>query len=293
MPETRKVRSPVLGETMNAPSSMTMPRIMSLLLVLAAVALLATGPVLHGLDPAGTGTAALDAKLAVSEGAVSGPESAFGGIAHLALFGVPAEAPGSGPIAVPDTALPLRLVGVYADASPEHGRAIIVEANGAERLYRVGDPLGEAAIVRAVHADQVIIERQDGLEALRLPRTEGALTALAPEPGIANSEVEATADTNQPDALALSPQRLLALSRPVHRNGALHGLEIEARTTRQPIEAFGLQQGDVIVAVNGLPVSAVAHPNALVRHAARQNQLELVVERDGLMSAVSVPFAIK
>lgn len=82
----------------------------------------------------------------------------------------------------PETALSLRLKGIFYSPGDNHGRAIIAAPGAEEKQYRIGDALPGNAVLRAVLQFKVIIKRGGRLESLSLPvaRTDAAARQTGP-----------------------------------------------------------------------------------------------------------------
>src|SRR5688500_257775 len=86
--------------------------------------------------------------------------------------------------AAPATALQLFLRGTLNEHAPEGGVAIIADANGNDRAYRVGDTLPGDARLEGIYAGRVLLSRNGVNESLSLPR--GAPEAASsPSGGVA------------------------------------------------------------------------------------------------------------
>ncbi len=239
-------------------------------------------------------------------------ESPLAEVAQLPLFGVLHERVEAAPVVAPETRLRLRLVGLSAGNSPDTGHAIISEDNRRERLYTVGDAIGSGqARVHQIHADRVILERDNAYETLRLPRADGtAVAASAPARApsyVPSPDFESDADPTDSDSMAdlaadpgmphvrredwlSDPDRLMQSirARPVIQNGTLHGLEVRPTRNARQFQQAGLRPGDVITSVNGMPVASIDNTDSLLQELSTQSQVELVVERNGQALPLSV-----
>jgi general secretion pathway protein C len=130
-------------------------------------------------DLAGPG--ALPPVATLAEAADQGPDPSAGAqppsrrLAGWDPFGRAVEARASAPpppVEAPKTALQLTLRGVAASLEPRSARAIVAEAGGRERQYRVGDTLPGGAEVVEVRPDRVLLRRNGRYETLPLARTE-------------------------------------------------------------------------------------------------------------------------
>lgn len=70
--------------------------------------------------------------------------------------------------ALPVTALPFSLHGLRADSATGRGSAIIAAGDGEQKVFAVGDPLGDGVILAAIAEDHVVLDRAGTREALWL-----------------------------------------------------------------------------------------------------------------------------
>ena len=217
----------------------------------------------------------------VAPAAAGAVESPLAAVADLPLFGTLGARTVPSATAAPDTRLRLRLVGLAAGDTPGQGHAIIAESGSPERLYAVGDTIGGQARLHEVHADRVILERGGSLETLRLPRSDASATAAASAP--ARAAPGADLPRVQRSEWLEDPERLLqsVQARPIIRDGTLYGLEVRPVRNARQFQQAGLQPGDVITSVNGMPLAAIEAPENLFEELAAQSQVGIVVDRGG------------
>ena len=90
-------------------------------------------------------------------------------IARLHLFGKTQLPKSSEAPVAPETRLNLTLRGVFA-TDDEDSMAIIASGAANEKYYRIGDSIIGGTKLKAVYADRVLLERNNKLETLRLPK---------------------------------------------------------------------------------------------------------------------------
>jgi type II secretory pathway component PulC len=173
------------------------------------------------------------------------------------LFGAPRS-----PDQVVESAAPLVLTGVIADADPTQGYGIIGETREKTALYGVGAALPGGARLAAVFADRVELDRNGQREVVRLPRREFGISA----------GVVTLADADAEEPAARSPKRRPNYHVPempdpqvkktkgqiwaeqhlaadwTSGDGRIAGIELLGAAAKSP---NGLHRGDVLVAVNG------------------------------------------
>ena len=202
----------------------------------------------------------------------------------------------------PDTRLNLKLLGVLASANPSGARAIISDGKGQEDAYAIGENLPGNAVLREIYADRVILEHRGRLETLRLPKEA--------EQGV-NVSVGRSAEANLPkggvgvldtataepsallrqyrEALVSDPQSLMSLVQAVPEldkaTGRLKGYRISPGRDRQLLGRFGLVNGDIVTAVNGVPLDNPIKGLEILRDLTTASSVNLDVERKGVMQS--------
>lgn len=230
----------------------------------------------------------------------SGPLSAtIGGYAELAALSAFGAAPKTARnvINAPDTSLSWVLKGVLADPDPEHSGAILAPQGQPEKYYRVGADLPGNVRLDQVMADRVILARDGKLETLRLQRRSlGSSVAPARRtvdlPQV-DSNVTLAADGGEAridrEAWMNDPQRILEVvsATPVMIDGLMHGLEVSPARNAREFEAAGLQAGDVVIAVEGTPVSDINDYRDILQELTGDN-VTLLLERNGEPMSITI-----
>ena len=222
--------------------------------------------------------------------AVARPVDA-GRIADQHLFGV--AAPVGNTQNAPDTTLALTLHGIVAGRTPENSRALIV-ANGDEAPYAIGAQVPGGAVIRAIFPDRVLLERNGRVEALRLPRpgsdsnsavgTSGDAASFGPSapPGL-NPVPQSLGELRQ--QIMNNPQRLMDVVRvmPVQdkSNGKLSGYRVFPTGNTTAFTQLGLRPGDIVTAVNGIPLADPAQSMRVLSSLKTSEQISITVLRDG------------
>ena len=156
----------------------------------------------------------------------------------------------------------LRLSGVMVYAGHVE-RAIIVGPDGINHLVSAGDQLDATAWVAEIHRDHILLYRNGRLERLFLER--GQETALPEEREVLRDEVSPSVE--QAERLGMlraalrndHPRFRKQIDvRPVMEEGVVLGYRVAPRQpeTFKLFRRVGLQPGDLITHVDGVPVSA-------------------------------------
>ncbi len=226
-------------------------------------------------------------------------------LAGVHLFGTALQGPApTAPIDAPETHLNLSLRGVFASRDPQEALAIISDPGGKEKPYRVGEALPGGATLHEIYADRVILSRGGRLEALRLqrerlPQGQGAQPAAVPSASAGEAPPEPPEPATRPDAA----QRLRALRQeyaqdpkalwnqvritPVMGDNGIKGYTLKHQDAGL-MRAIGLRDDDVIVAVNGMPLSDPSVMYQVMNNLTTANQLSLTVERNGSPQTLNI-----
>ncbi len=226
--------------------------------------------------------------------AVAGAQNSNAGVSSSQvqswnLFGVyqAESAPDDRPVDAPDTRLSLELLGLFQTRDREKSSAIIAEKGKDAELFHIGDAIPGNAELEEIYADRVILRRQGRLETLRLNEIKGL-------PGGGLTQVTEP----EPQSQAPSPETDLAQQRtalirqlglqPVSE-GATDGYRIGEQAPKQLIEQVGLNQGDVVVSVNGYPLGDEESDLAALQSYLDSQAATIVVQRGEQEFTVNYP----
>ena len=190
-----------------------------------------------------------------------------------------------------------RLRGVVASTQPGMAHAII-ESGGVPRAYFPGESLAAGLTLHEVRPYEVRLQR--GAEILRLP-----LSGLKPGPGRGPAPGPSPSLGDDASAnILLTPQRralsqILRMEPVMDSGGSMQGYRIFPRDSREYdsrglFDSLGLVSGDLLVAVNGVPVDSDNLPQAQQLMSAGGDMM-LTVNRGGEqleISAGSVDFGL-
>ncbi len=257
------------------------------------------------------------------------PTAIATGIARLNLFGAVEQRAQTRVVDAPQTSLNLELQGVFRAENPDDSTAIVGERNKTGELFQIGDRLPGNAILDAVFDDHILIKRGDRIEKLLFsdapPSTSSQAasrqTYIPPEEPSARGEEPSTrletireriaarrlsapptAPINgQPpaneirqaiqtyrDRLSIDPEGVLSElgMAPVAASEA-SGYRVSGNT--QLLSQSGLQEGDVILSVNGTPVGNVGHDQAMIDQTLAAGRVRIEVQRDERKFYLTLP----
>jgi general secretion pathway protein C len=249
---------PALVDTLRRASRRGLP-LVDLLLLLALAALLAhwtwrfAAPPPPPVPVAGRGHAD------------SGNE--FDALRAAGLFGgkVPVEAAGERP-----TALNLKLHGVFAAPRGRRAMALLSAGNGEQAVAR-GDEIQPGVVLEEVAADHVILLNRGLRERLDLETVGVPLAAAAPgEKQVTGQDIRQALANPQSVGVQVGEQA-----------GPLAGLQIVRVEEGGLAARLGLQSGDTLRMVNGMPIANAQDLARLLSDAGNVERITLVGERQG------------
>ena len=216
------------------------------------------------------------------------------------------------PVVIQETRLNLTLLGVISSDEKVFGKAIISDPSGGEDYYSLGMMVPGGASVQEIHADHVILKRNNRLEILRLPQEEALgvnMSASIPRPvqlpvdiasrRMQRSMVAAPTTMEQKstgallvelrDTLTSNPQNLADVIRtdPVRDGSNFMGYRINPGPDRQVLARFGLRPGDIVTTVNGIRLDSPAKGLELLQRLQTAKQMNFEVLRSGVTQAFS------
>lgn len=203
------------------------------------------------------------------------PAPDMSGLSRLNPF-----APGSsGTAAIEADSSGYGLFGISADGLGG-GSAIIGLQDGTQVSVAVGEALPDGAVLQSVDVSHVTLAI--GPRRVRVEfaspdlGSDGAGTATAaPE--------EAAAEPAEDTVAVVDPARLVAEAglRPKLEGMTMKGLVVSARGESPQLDAAGLQDGDVILSINGTALTSPQALNTLRQRLRSASSAEISYERDG------------
>lgn len=233
-------------------------------------------------------------------------------LAQWHLFGVKSAGPAPSVDSLPETQLNLTLSGVVASGSVTGGGAIIAAPGGVEAFYIINAQLPGGAVLKEVHPDRVVLERNGRLETLRLPK-EGlgnvsggaqepaaggqsamprgsATSAAAARGGVGGGGAAPASLREYRDMVVSDPQsagNLVQIS-PKSADGRFVGYEVQPGQDSALLSRMGLAPGDVVTSVNGVKLDSPAKALSLLRGLSSMEEIRLEIERGGVPQSLIV-----
>lgn len=198
----------------------------------------------------------------------------------------------------PQTRLNLALRGLFHSEQQDRALAIIAADGSDEDLYRVGDQLSGGVTIDAIDVDRVVLLRNGRHEILTLPEDRIDLAHAAPElPDI--DEPEAAADGDGDGNLGDTRRQLLrnpgnmgrfVQMEPETDGDTFVGFRLSPGEEQGLMEQAGLQDGDIVTALDGTMLDSPEAGMRALRGAARADQVELQILRDGAPQTLTIDF---
>jgi general secretion pathway protein C len=210
------------------------------------------------------------------------------------VFGAPAAAGGASGENAPRTRVALVLAGTLAVRDPKAGLAIIGESAQAARLYAAGSSLPGGVRLHEVYTDRVVLDRDGTLETLPMPRQSsggagGGTARLSP----AGNNAEPPLGESVQRLVAQGPEVIGEVLRPMpmYANGQLKGFRVYAGRDRQKFAKLGLQPGDLVTQINGVPLGDAQHGMEILRSLGNSGTANVTIERGGSVQQLTVDTA--
>lgn len=179
------------------------------------------------------------------------------------------------------TSLSLTLFGVRTNESSGGGSAIIAGEDGVQNSFAIGEEVAPGVTLDSVAFDHVILSRGGVKESLYLDQSVPAETV---NPSGSGASATPTAPGGGVGLNADTLQKSIGFA-PRNEGGRVTGLVLQARDDGTMLRLAGFQAGDIVVGINGRPVSSAADIASQIRPGAR---LSVEVERGG----AKVPIAL-
>jgi general secretion pathway protein C len=178
------------------------------------------------------------------------------------------------------------LAGTLAVRDPQAGLAIVGETAQSGHVYAVGASLPGGVRLHEVYSDRVVLDRGGVLETLPLPRSVASgsprrVAAGGAEPPIGEAVQKLIAGGPEVVGDVLRPM-------PSYANGKLMGFRVYAGRDRRKFAKLGLQPGDVVTQVNGVPLGDSQHGLDALRSLGGQSTATVTVERAGTATQLTI-----
>lgn len=175
------------------------------------------------------------------------------------------------------TSLDLTLHGIREDRATGRGSAILGLPGGEQSSFAVGEEVLPGVVLHEVGFDSVTLLKGGAREQLFLDQSAPAEPSGAP-----------AAPAPAPAAASAAPVEPPIRFQPRSRDGRVNGVVVQPGSSGDAFRAAGFAPGDVIVSVNGEPVTSAEQARALAGRSG--SDVALVVERGGRAVPMRVRF---
>jgi type II secretion system protein C len=179
---------------------------------------------------------------------------------------------------------PLRLFAVTLGRSSREGLAVLGAAEASSRTYVAGALLENGAKLSEVYADHVVLVRGAKNYKLYLPQ-KGQSDQLADSPGLTIGGRLAEHPPLIAPVVRVSDAVRVA---PVYDGTQITGFSVYPGARAGQFERWGLKSGDVLISLNGQPLTSSEHMEALLDQVAQGVSLTGEVRRGGELIAVTL-----
>jgi general secretion pathway protein C len=205
------------------------------------------------------------------------------------IFGVSEKAVSQKQTKAPETKLNLTLKGVLAAKPMERASAIIAQGkSGKEDIYSVGDRVPGGVLIKEIHPEYVVLERNGQLETLKLQKISG----VAGFESTRESRDAGGRSSNLSPGAALREIRGDILKNPtsfgdyalpvlVKENGKQIGYRLKPQKKGELLSELGIESNDVITEINGVKLDKPENGISALRKLSTAKDLNIVVKRNG------------
>ncbi|KCZ50450.1 type II secretion system protein N [Hyphomonas pacifica] len=178
----------------------------------------------------------------------------------------------------PETSLNLKLRGVRASTKEDDGIALITTPDNRTSAYTPGDAILDGVVLHRIYGDRVTLRKGGQTETLIMVGGAGLLSVLT----VPGEQVPADARASGGASAQIARADLISSLTidPVHREGTFIGYRIGSRNDSSVLTSAGLQAGDVVVGLNGGPITDMP-PAELAKKFSQPEALRLRIDRDG------------
>jgi len=205
------------------------------------------------------------------------------------IFGVSEKAVIPKQTKAPETKLNLTLKGVLAATPMEMASAIIAQGKaGKEDIYGIGDKLPGGVLIKEIHPEYVVLERNGRLETLRLQKITGVDLNAGDRP---RRNAGNSYSIKSPQAALLDIRKDIlknptsfgqyALPVVVKENGKQVGYRLQPQKKGGLLSELGIQRNDVITEINGVKLDEPQNGISALRKLSTAKNINLVVKRNG------------
>jgi general secretion pathway protein C len=201
------------------------------------------------------------------------------------IFGVSEKVTVQKQTKAPETRLNLTLKGVLAAIPMKHASAIIAEGkSGKEDIYGIGDKIPGGVLIKEIHPEYVVLERNGQPEILKLQKISGLTNIKAGnEPNFKLNNPSGAALKEIRDSILKNPTSFAEYALPVvvKEKGRQIGYRLQPQKKGDLLSQLGIQSTDVITKVNGRQLNRPQNGIAALRSLSTAKEVNIVIQRNG------------
>ena len=190
-----------------------------------------------------------------------------------------------------ETQLTLLLKGTVSGNNGPPSLAIISNNSDEEKVYSINDLVAPGISLHSVYADQIIIDNNNELEVLKLPKELIENTPTV----IRNSRVNKRTSVSQISKTTIAPlsqfgTKLADTIRPTpyFSDGAQLGYRVYPGSNRKQFMSLGLLSGDLITNVNGVALNDAQKAMTIFQEIENENQVSLTIIRNNEPQKINI-----
>ena len=190
-----------------------------------------------------------------------------------------------------ETQLTLLLKGTVSGNNGPPSLAIISNNSDEEKVYSINDLVAPGISLHSVYADQIIIDNNNELEVLKLPKELIENTPTV----IRNSRVNKRTSVSQISKTTIAPlsqfgTKLADTIRPTpyFSDGAQLGYRVYPGSNRKQFMSLGLLSGDLITNVNGVALNDAQKAMTIFQEIENENQVSLTIIRNNESQKINI-----
>lgn len=186
--------------------------------------------------------------------------------------------------ALPRASADTALTGTIFSTKSADARTIIADVRGRQRVYARGDEIPEVGEVVEIHRDYVVLRRDGRLEMLDFRWDAVAVIldhAADPARGAAQEAPSEKYLKDMRDSMFTHPELLFELlgATPVVKGERFLGYRVMKSEDPAFLESLGLKSGDMLTAVNGVPLDTPDYGTQLLEAMSGTGKLTFTVRR--------------
>lgn len=179
-------------------------------------------------------------------------------------------------LAIPETEIKLRLVGVIDNHEGDDGWAIVQADGGPAKLYRVGEEISTKVNIRDIASSYVLLQREGRLE--RLPLLPWGDTKGVQGVGSVQKNDNKMADEQDTKIEGAHGKLVSGLGLEPVDHGTASGYRLAEKNGRLAVE-YGMKEGDIVLSVNGYPLGTFKADQMAYSSVRQRGAANIVIRR--------------